>query len=338
MTKPKPSRLLSALRGLFWAALALALLLSLILLGFALAAHGRETRDRIEAAPKTGRFVSAGDVDLFIQEAGPASAPAVVLIHGLAGWGELWRGTLDELGAHKLHVIAVDMPPLGYSQKPDNDAYSSEDQAKRLLAMMDSLKLKRAAVVGHSFGAGAAVAAALMAPKRVSALVIADGALPGPGAPRGTPSVSTPALLRWITDTPAVRDALIAATLANPALTRRLLAQFCADSSCATDARVEALRRPLEVQGAVAGFGRFLPQLIRGDPPPDYRKLSMPVLLLWGQADVTTPLALGAAIKDTIPGAKLVVIAHAGHMLPIEQTAAFDAQVLAFLASQKGKK
>ncbi|HEY9526051.1 MAG TPA: hypothetical protein VIR02_03150, partial [Anaerolineales bacterium] len=47
-------------------------LLVAVILFFTLLATLRETKTRHEAAPSTGRFVQAGDVELFIQEMGPA--------------------------------------------------------------------------------------------------------------------------------------------------------------------------------------------------------------------------------------------------------------------------
>ena len=59
----------------------------------------RETRTRVEAAPATGRFVRAADVDMFIQESGPRDAPVVLFVHGMGAWSELWRATLDATAA-----------------------------------------------------------------------------------------------------------------------------------------------------------------------------------------------------------------------------------------------
>jgi pimeloyl-ACP methyl ester carboxylesterase len=113
-----------------------------------------------------------------------------------------------------------------------------------------------------------------------------------------------------------------------------------ADEQSATDARVAVLQRPLEVQGTVAAFGRLLERLATQppSPAPDYRRIQAPTLILWGQADTTTPLALGAALQAAIKGSRLVVIPHAGHMLPLEAAPAFNAALLDFLAAGKRKK
>src|SRR5262245_54589480 len=86
----------------------------------------RETENAADVAPRGGRFVQAGDVKIFIQEAGPADAPAVMLIHGTGTWSEIWRETIDALSTDR-RVIAVDLPPFGYSDKPLGDlAYTRQ--------------------------------------------------------------------------------------------------------------------------------------------------------------------------------------------------------------------
>jgi hypothetical protein len=62
--------------------LGIPLFVLLVLGGFRVAASAREFTTQKDAAPSTGRFIHAVDVDMFIQEAGPDSAPVVVLIHG----------------------------------------------------------------------------------------------------------------------------------------------------------------------------------------------------------------------------------------------------------------
>ena len=78
----------------------------------------------------------------------------VVLIHGTAAWSELWRATIDALAAAGFHVIALDLPPFGFSDRPGD--YTRERQAARIDGVLDQLGVAPAIIVGHSFGAGAA--------------------------------------------------------------------------------------------------------------------------------------------------------------------------------------
>src|SRR5262249_4345722 len=140
-------------------------------------ASRREIRTRVEAAPASGRFVRAGDVNLFIQELGPPGAAVVVGVRGRGAGRELGRGTLVATAAAGFHAVALDLPPFGYSERPAPPAYGRQDQARRILGVIDALGVRQATLVGHSFGGGPTMEAALLAPERVHALVLADAAI-----------------------------------------------------------------------------------------------------------------------------------------------------------------
>src|SRR5512134_2579215 len=129
-------------------------LLLVVILFFTALAKLRETETRQEAAPSTGRFVQAGDVELFIQEMGPADGPAILFIHGTAAWSELWSETMTPLAEAGYRCIAIDIPPFGYSERPATPSYGNADQAKRIVALLDALEIEHAILLGHSFGGG----------------------------------------------------------------------------------------------------------------------------------------------------------------------------------------
>src|SRR4029453_15627031 len=140
-------------------------------------AHARETTRRAEAAPSRGRFLRAADVEIFVQELGPRGAPVVRFIHGMGAWSELWRETLAATGAAGFRAVAMDLPPFGYSERPARGAYRRQDQARRILGVLDALGVRQATMVGHSFGGGPTMEAVLLAPQRVRSLVLADAAI-----------------------------------------------------------------------------------------------------------------------------------------------------------------
>jgi len=110
-----------------------------VLAGFRIAAARREVLSRSEAAPSTGQFIHAADVQMFVQEDGPSDGPPVVLIHGTGAWSEIWRGTMHALAGAGYRAIALDMPPFGFSTRPTSADYSDSAQARRILVTLDSL-------------------------------------------------------------------------------------------------------------------------------------------------------------------------------------------------------
>lgn len=288
-------------------------------------------KDRLASAPDTGRYVEAGDVRLFVQEAGPADGRAVVLVHAAVGWSETWRETMDALSGAGFRAIAVDMPPLGFSEPPRDKDYHTTRQARRLLSALDTLGVSTFSLVGHSFGCRVSVEATLLSPGRVRSLTLTAAALSLAPEKLGAGA-------RLFFKLRPLRDGVLAATLGNPLLTRRFIRKFIADPAMATDARVAVYQRPMGVRGSVSALGDWLPTLLAAPPgalgsePANYKKLAMPALVVWGDKDAATPLSQGRLLEGLLPNARLIVLPGVGHLVPMEDPARFNAELLAFLA------
>ena len=320
------------LRALFVLCAAAVVAAAAILGWFRLQAHERETREAANVAPPSGRFVKAADVEIFVQEAGPAGGPAVLFVHGTGAWSETWREAMTAAAGAGFRAIAIDLPPFGFSSRPANRAYAPADQGKRIIGVLDALQIPRAVLVGHSFGGGPTMEAVFDAPGRVRALVAVDVAL-GIDAPT-EPSPVVNGLLGL---TP-LRDAVVATFLTNPAFTQRLLAMFVADPGVATPERVRIYQRPLAVRGSTRAIGEWLPVLIapigvpRSATAAPYRALAMPVLVIWGDLDTITPLPQGTTLAKLVPNARLEVLTGVGHIPQIENPARFNQVLVRFLA------
>ena len=317
--------------------LILAVIVALVVPAAFVALAARRERDHAAvAAPKTGRFVTAGDVQMFVQEAGPLNGPVVVLMHGTGAWSETWRATLDALAAAGWRAVAIDLPPFGYSERPRGSRYAKADQGARLVGLLKTLDAPSAVLVGHSFGGGPTVEAALQAPARVRGLVLVDAAL-GIGAD-DAPETQPPALVRTALGFGLVRTSLVATFLTNPWFTRQLLRGFVADPAVATDARVAVYQRPLAVWGTTAAVASWLPELVappapsRSESAAAYRELAMPVIAIWGDRDTVTPLAQGERLVALVPHGRLEVIAGVGHIPQIESPDEFNARLARVLA------
>ena len=103
--------------------------------------------------------------------------PAVVLLHGLGGFAESWRRTVEAL-APRYTVIAVDLPGFGRSAKP-RARYSLGFFANALGGFLDGLGLGSVSLVGHSLGGAVAVAFSLTRPTRVERLALIGAVVPG---------------------------------------------------------------------------------------------------------------------------------------------------------------
>ncbi|HZM45085.1 MAG TPA: alpha/beta hydrolase [Burkholderiales bacterium] len=320
------------LRWGLYATFAMLALVALILAFFRWQAAEREVVTAQDGAPGTGRYVTAGDVAMFVQEAGPTDGTPVVLVHGTGAWSETWRESLTTLARAGYRAIAIDLPPFGYSQRPAQPLYGKHEQGRRIVGALDALGISGAVLVGHSFGGGPTVEAALVAPERVQGLVLVDAAL---GIlPEGGQYEPPSPLLRAVLGVEPLRDAVVATFLTNPRFTRNLLQAFIHDPARATDARVAIYRQPLAVKGSTKAIGEWLPALLApagpaaSENPASYRKLGMPVLVIWGDRDTITPLAQGKRLAAITPGAELMVMAGVGHIPQIEDPAGFNELLL----------
>lgn len=315
-------------RWIVRAAVALLAIATIVLAVMRWQATRRETHSAAASAPRGGRFVRAHDVDLFVQERGDPTRPAVVFVHGTGAWSETWLPAMDAVAAAGFHSVALDLPPFGYSQRPDPPRYDKREQGRRIAALLDAMALERPVLVGHSFGGGPTVEALMTASDRARALVLVDAAL-GIREDGASPSSGSPISRGFLAVGP-LRDAVVATFLTNPSFTRRLLQSFVADPAIATDARVSVYQRPLVVRGTTRAFGQWLPALLLPDPqarsedPAQYARLRLPVAALWGDRDTVTPLDQGRRLVSLVPAARLVVLPGIGHIPQIEDADGFN--------------
>src|SRR5262249_5746267 len=175
---------------------------------------------------------------------GPRDGIPVVLFHGTAAWSELWRATMTALAGDGYRVIALDIPPFGFSDRPGT--YTRADQDARVRDVLAALALPPALIVGHAFGSGPAVETVLRAPERVRGVVLIDAELGLAAQEPGSP----PALLRY----GPVRDTLVSLTVTNPLMTRTLLATLIEKKERAA-LYVDLLQRPMVIRDTTHALG-----------------------------------------------------------------------------------
>lgn len=329
----------SSLNILLKLAVVVILLVILALLLFRVQAAFRESKTNIEAAPSTGHFVKVGDEKVFVQEAGPGNGPTVILIHPAGGWSEIWRSTMNALAENGYRAIALDLPPLGYSDKPTTATYSKTEQAHRIIGVLDSLEVSRAIFVGHSFGAGATMEALFLAPERVDALVLADAVIT---LKTGTESqVKDPLLMGVVFKVTPARNVLVSSVLTNPLFTKSLFKLFVKDPSIITKEVLESYRKPWVIEGTTDAVGDWLPYLIAdkrmylSNKLENYQALKVPTLIVWGEEDSVTPLEGGRKLAEIIPGAELKIMKNVNHMPQMEKPDEFNELLLTFLVGLK---
>lgn len=226
------------------------------------------------------------------EEAG--TGPAVLLVHGLAGSRRIWRAQMPALAAH-FRTIAVDIP--GHGQSPAPADLTLRAAAAALIRLLDHLALARIAVVGHSLGGVLAQQLALDAPERVWALVLVAT----------SSQCNAAAKARWEERARLAEEQGVAAAQGWPEGTRVAVAP-----------------------AVYARYARLAGGLYDAPLTPALAGLRIPTLVVAGDQD---PMGMGGPVilQRTIPGARLAIAEGAGHYVPTERAAWFNAELLAFL-------
>lgn len=112
--------------------------------------------------------------------------PAVLFCHGFPDTAQTWRSQMRAVAEAGYRAIALDMRGFGMSYAPDDfRLYTSLHVTGDLIGVLDAMKVDKAVIVGHDWGADYAQRACVMRPDRVRALV----SLSIPFAPRGETSL-----------------------------------------------------------------------------------------------------------------------------------------------------
>lgn len=112
-------------------------------------------------------------LDIFYREAGPASAPTILLLHGFPSSSHMFRDLIPLL-ATKYHVIAPDYPGFGHSSapSPDDFTYDFPTLANVVDAFTTTIGLKRYVLYMQDYGGPVGIRLAIMHPERVRGLVV----------------------------------------------------------------------------------------------------------------------------------------------------------------------
>jgi pimeloyl-ACP methyl ester carboxylesterase len=291
----------------------------------------------------TGQFANVGDTVVFFQEAGPVSGQPVLLIHGTGAWSEIWRETMTALADSGFQAMAIDLPPFGYSGKPEGDwEYSRQNQARRIIGLLDALHIPHAIVIGHSVGARPLIEAALESPEKFDALVLVDPALGFASDPRKPPRFeqNQPSwVVRKFFGAKPVRNSFLATYGTNPFFTRRLFSGFVSRKDSVTEARVRMLQQPLAVEGTTNAYGDWLQYLLADRDTSlasdfgNFGRLTMPVFIVWGAADTVTPPWQGQELVKLVPHSQLANLDAVGHIPHIEDPQKFNDILIRFLTA-----
>jgi pimeloyl-ACP methyl ester carboxylesterase len=252
-----------------------------------------------------------------------ANAAPIVLLPGLLGGNFGFRRLMSLLTAAGHSTFAIEPLGVGSSSHPDGGDYSLDAQADRVNAVLDSLGVSNAVIVGSNFGASVALRLAYRHPERVAAVLLIEG---GPVDRSSTGGASL-----------AFRLAPVLKLFGARGMARRHIAdalrKYSADPAWVTDEVVDAYSRPIvQDLGAAA---RVLNAMQRAAIPSPLAenlwRVRQPVRLLVGAVKRQGGIEPGeiAVLHDGLPDFAADTIANSGVYVHEERP---DAVVQAILA------
>lgn len=293
------------------------LALAVLLIGLRLAALSRES---IRGAPQATAWFATPFGRVAAQVSGPADGPPIVIVHGTAAWSGFWKDVAAHLADRGWRVIAVDLPPFGWSDRDPAVRYDRVRQADRL-AVVVAAQGRPTVVLGHSFGGGPVTELALRHPDQLRGIVLVDAAL-GELDPAGEAGAAE--LLR----NRPIAELTTSATITNPLALGPLLKSMVARKERAGP-WLPILREPLRREGTTTAYAMWLPNLFTKNDgalsrrSAELAKIRVPVTLIWGGADTVTPLEQGKRIAELTRARSLTVLPGVGHIPHIEDPEAF---------------
>ncbi len=236
----------------------------------------------------------------------------LVLLHPIGLDHSFWGGLPARLARHR-RVLALDLRGFGGSP-PGPGRMPIAAYAADVRAAMVQHGMERADVVGLSFGGLIAQTLALDFPHAVSRLVLC-------GCTAGIPPEARNVLReRGLAAERGGMEAVVPATIA-----RWFTAGF------ADEPVVERVRARLR-SDSVAAWSDGWHAIAEFDARPRLGRLEVPTLVVAGEVDAANTAAAAQALADAIPGARLVTLPGAPHMMQLEAEEAFADAVESFLA------
>jgi pimeloyl-ACP methyl ester carboxylesterase len=275
-----------------------------------------DRKDRIVADRKADTGSDAGFIMAYEDS---ADRVPVLWIHGYPLNNTMWDLQVADL-ADVARSLTPDLRGHGLTEPTPGTPYTMALLADDCVRLLDHLGHDGPVVVaGLSMGGYVALEICRRAPERVMGLILA--------ATRAGPDSDA---------AKAARDesARVAATAGVGPIVEGLLPKMFAPRTYEEEPDLVAFLRDMMLTTTPQGIvGALAAMRDRPDSTPDLPDLDVPALVIHGEDDQLIPPAEAEAMAAALPAAELVLIPGAGHMVNLDQPAAFDEAVRGFLES-----
>ena len=243
----------------------------------------------------------------------------VLLLHG-SGTGASghtnFKNNFVALRDAGFRVILPDLPGYGFSSKPDNEIYSLKYFNKKLIELLDALKIEEFSLLGNSLGGALSIGLGLDHPSRVKKLILM--------APGGIEDFevynSMPGVKKLLSD-------FLGGNMDQEKI-EGLLELFPFDKSIITQEMIDERMEILPLMNAQVMATMDIPNM-----ETDLPSITQPVLAFWGMNDQFIPVSGAMKIGNGCPNSQIMLFSQCGHWVMIEQEAVFNNACINFLNS-----
>lgn len=252
-------------------------------------------------------FIRVNGIVLHHQILGRSDGPALVFSNSLGSDFRIWQEVVPAF-LDRFRVVLYDKRGHGLSDAPPAP-YSLDDHANDLVALLDALDIRSAALVGLSVGGMIAQRIAVREPARFTALVLCCTA-----AKIGTAET-------WAERIGVVEKHGL------EAIVESVLARWFTSAFRTSRADEWAGWRNMLVRTPREGYAGTCAAIRDADLTPDAGRIAVPTLCVAGDQDGSTPADVVRGTAELIPGAAFQVIQGAGHIPCVERPAALAALI-----------
>ncbi|PGV54141.1 alpha/beta fold hydrolase [Bacillus sp. AFS037270] len=261
--------------------------------------------------------IQTGNYQTYIHEGGENASETIIFLHGSgpgASANTNWKHILPHF-KEKFHVIAPDIFGFGQTDHPNeypqNGAEWMNERVQQVLAIMDTLEIEKAHLVGNSLGGVIALHLLMYAPNRFERVVLMGA---GGGLTEPTPELAK--LANFHKDP-------------NPVAFKNLLSWFLYDKSVLEDEldalvaeRLETFLKPEVRRSYEENFTKsHLSDMLI--PPSALKQMDHSILLIHGHGDRFVPIDSSLYVMDYLPNAQLHIFKRCGHWAQVEQKERF---------------
>ncbi|NLD37957.1 MAG: alpha/beta hydrolase [Desulfatiglans sp.] len=263
--------------------------------------------------------VKANNIEIWYEEFGESTNPAVLLIMGAGCQGIMWNMELiNGIINASYHVIRFDNRDTGLSTWIDDfnaTPYSYEDMAADTIGLMDALNIEKAHIIGWSMGGMIAQLMAIHYPDRVLSLTswMSTYWSNDPDVPAMSDELISRLAKIMETGPPETLDAFIEGNV-------KIFRLMSGSRFLFDEGWIRSIMEKSYIRGWSAKIAQN--QAAAGMASPSrleaLRNLTIPTLVIHGTEDPVINYAHGVVCAKVIPGAKLLTLKGVGHEIPVE--------------------